>query len=59
MSLKKQARSRAALERAVRRYAALRGALGKYGAEFPVTLRDGTQATARVVVTFTAQEPRP
>lgn len=60
MSLRKQARSREALRRAVRAYTALRGAPGPYRDAFTVTLRDGTPATATLALTIvTAQEPTP
>lgn len=55
--LRKQERSRAALRRAITAYAALRGAPGPYADEFPVTLRDGTPATATLNLTLTPQEP--
>lgn len=60
MSLVAQARTRAAIRRAVRRYAALRGGLGQHTDTVEVRLRDGKPAIALITVDLvpdpTAQE---
>lgn len=50
MSLRAQARTREALRRAVRRYAAQRGGTGQHTDTVGVTLRDGTPAVALIRV---------
>jgi hypothetical protein len=60
VTLAAQARSRAAIRRAVRRYAALRAAAGQHTDTVTVTLRDGTKAVALInidLVPDPTQEP--
>ena len=60
MSLASQARTRAAIRKAVRRYAAQRGALGQHVDTVTVTLRNGTSAVALInidLVPDPTQEP--
>lgn len=62
VNLAAQARSRAAIRRAVRRYAALRAAAGQHTdtVTVTVTLRDGTKAVALInidLVPDPTQEP--
>lgn len=59
MSLRSQARTRDAIRRAVRRYAAERKALGLHRDTVPVTLATGKRAVALIVIDLVPDPQEP